>query len=845
MGTNRQRNLQAWTIVGTLILIAGYAIFFSIPIMLRATYSGFTGHMSQHQFVITHVRAQSPAASAGIQVGDRILGFNHQDIDFLDHHYRRDTGHFLELISRTPDELVMIDIKRGDQRLTLTMPPVRAIQGLGLVSFGLRITFALLIGSLACFFAFSKRRDTSGTVLAFCMCFALLAFLSGARFTQSFVGPYLGQMSSTEFEIVSSVSVLATTLLLGSLLWFILVFPDGWKGHRLVPLLVYGLPVCIIGALFFSVSGSVSQRFSTIYPARLWLTTAYLVLCSVLILRTYLTCSSVLERTRIRLVGMTILFVSGFSLAFWVIPRWVLNRPLIVNIDWMFIPYSLVPLAIIVSIHKHHLFGIPGIARRRLRILEKQLLHEKRLVSKKDERISHLAQEIALLQSELEEHLQHELPKSQLDYPLSNRYQKLEIAHPYLKVLRDEKLIGVHPCWEQIMEQVVMAAKINRSVFIRGESGTGKTDIARAIHQLGPRREKVYKEVSCAQFEHGDPAFALGRFFGIGRDHGMTNISKEGRQGLLQECDGGTLFLDDVDRLPLHVQDLLLYPLEGKPFEPGIGVGGPHQVDVKFMFASNQDLEQMADEGRFRGDILARMGTRIEIPPLRERAEDIPVLIDFFRPRICEELSHEVTVISPKAMQLLCACSYEGGNVRDLKRELETAIGRALLQEDHLLRAGYLSQRLQTGHREVRPKPQAPMVEEQVPAGELVSLPDTNISKELKVLRQFHFRIKESEVALGLSHKSRTLSNHLRGICLDALTRNNWDLSRAAEAVVGENHADDIQRVRKKMIRFLERTRLNIAQDKEALLFNNLATNYHPALQATIEWCKLEGRDGG
>jgi transcriptional regulator of aromatic amino acid metabolism len=120
--------------------------------------------------------------------------------------------------------------------------------------------------------------------------------------------------------------------------------------------------------------------------------------------------------------------------------------------------------------------------------------------------------------------------------------------------------------------------------------------------------------VSCAQFEHADPAFALGRIFAIGTGHGLPNVPREGRKGLLEECNGGTLFLDDVDRLPLNAQDLLLYPLQGKPFEPGIGSGPSHRVSVKFVLATNRDPEKLVRTGTFRADVLSRIGTRIEIP---------------------------------------------------------------------------------------------------------------------------------------------------------------------------------------------------------------------------------------
>ena len=404
--------------------------------------------------------------------------------------------------------------------------------------------------------------------------------------------------------------------------------------------------------------------------------------------------------------------------------------------------------------------------------------------------------------------------------------EKLEGQYPVLKDIRQNRLIGVSPTWKNVFEQVLMAAHGADPVLIVGESGTGKTDIAWAIHRLSSRKDQVYKQISCAQFEHADPAFALGRLFGIGRGHGLPNVSKEGQKGLLEECDGGTLLMDDFDRLPLNVQDLFLYPLEDKPFDPGVGSGPSRSVSVKFIFATNRKPENLVQEGKFRNDVLARIVTRVDIPPLRDRKEDIPLLVDRFTRHLSKELGHKITLVSNKAMNLLKSYSYPAGNVRELKAELQKAVNKASLEGDDVLRAGYLSQKLRPNHTEVETAAKAGSVSP--------TRSDLHESRELEVLRRHGFQITSAEAELGYSHKAKTLSNHLRGICIQALVESEWDTDTAARTLAGENNPKEILKLKTKMERFLSRIEDNVKKRTPEKLFNNLPARYHEALNKTI-----------
>ena len=416
----------------------------------------------------------------------------------------------------------------------------------------------------------------------------------------------------------------------------------------------------------------------------------------------------------------------------------------------------------------------------------------------------------------------------------------LEEKYPEIRRVRKTVLLGNSNAWWQVYEDAILAARGDVPVVILGESGTGKTELARTIHRLGDRAKAPYREISCAQFEHADPAFALGRIFGVGKGHGLPNVSKEGQPGLLEECDGGTLFLDDFDRLPLNVQDVLLYPLEGKPFQPGIGSGEAKSVSIKFILASNQNPELLIKKGKLQQDVLARIGARVSIPPLRERPEDIPLLVNRFLEMLAVEFNHKVETIPPKALNLLTGYPFQSGNVRELYSELRNAVGKASLEQDSVLRAGYLSRSI----REYRRVP-GPQLTESIPAKSTVIASDTGdnsvadvdinpVPRELVVLRKHRFQITPSEKELGLSHKSKTLSNHLRGLCIQAWVEHGGDIDRAAQyLVIDEDHPLNAK-VARKIERYIKTISERTKEGTEQRMFTNLPTAFHKALSTAI-----------
>jgi two-component system response regulator PilR (NtrC family) len=218
-------------------------------------------------------------------------------------------------------------------------------------------------------------------------------------------------------------------------------------------------------------------------------------------------------------------------------------------------------------------------------------------------------------------------------------------------------------------------------VLITGESGTGKELAARAIHFLSRRRDKPMVVVNCAAI----PANLIeSELFGHVR--GAFTGAVSDRRGLFRTADGGTIFLDEVGDLPLALQVKLLRVLQERSFTP---VGGQAQVavDVRIVAATNRDLEAEVAAGTFREDLFYRLNViRLQMPPLRERTDDLPLLVDHFLARFAESLHRPACKLSPAAMRRLYAHSFPG-NIRELENIIEHAVALAesdIIREDDL-----------------------------------------------------------------------------------------------------------------------------------------------------------------
>jgi DNA-binding NtrC family response regulator len=241
-------------------------------------------------------------------------------------------------------------------------------------------------------------------------------------------------------------------------------------------------------------------------------------------------------------------------------------------------------------------------------------------------------------------------------------------------------VISEDPAMEEALNIVARAAPSRATVLIRGESGTGKELIARAIHGASPRADKAFVAVNCAALNQNLIESEL-----FGHEKGSFTGAAQRREGRFEQADGGTLFIDEVAEMPSEVQAKLLRVLQERTLER---VGGNQllQVDVRLLSATHQDLEEMVRQGTFREDLFYRLNVvAVELPPLRRRRLDIPILVDYFLRRYSEENSKDIEAVSKEAMDALMRHAYPG-NVRELQNIIERAVvmtrGDSLRRED-------------------------------------------------------------------------------------------------------------------------------------------------------------------
>jgi two-component system response regulator PilR (NtrC family) len=243
-----------------------------------------------------------------------------------------------------------------------------------------------------------------------------------------------------------------------------------------------------------------------------------------------------------------------------------------------------------------------------------------------------------------------------------------------------QNLIGESPAMLRLFELASKLSAVRSSVLILGESGTGKELFARAIHFNGPGRDKPFVAVNCGAIPDSLIESEL-----FGHKRGAFTGAVADRIGYFEAAHGGTLFLDEMSTLPLAVQSSLLRVLEERVVTP-VGDTRAKPVDVRIVAASNQNLAELVGRGGFREDLLYRLDVvRLELPPLRERREDIPRLAYHFLAKYTREMSKRVTGISNTAMRALLGHEWRG-NVRELENVIERAVifaeGREIEPED-------------------------------------------------------------------------------------------------------------------------------------------------------------------
>ena len=234
--------------------------------------------------------------------------------------------------------------------------------------------------------------------------------------------------------------------------------------------------------------------------------------------------------------------------------------------------------------------------------------------------------------------------------------------------LEGQNIIGESEAMKQVSQVVALAAGTDSNVFISGESGTGKGMIAKALHRLSERKDKPFVAINCAAIPANLVEIEL-----FGFEQGAFTGAVASKKGLFVQADGGIIFLDEISEVPLPMQGKLLKALEEKEFYP-LGTHKKTKVDVRIISASNHDIEKEVEAGNFRRDLFYRIHViPIRVPPLRDRKEDIPLLVSYFLAKVGEKMKKPAKVLSPAAMRKLMLYPWPG-NVRELENIIECAV---------------------------------------------------------------------------------------------------------------------------------------------------------------------------
>lgn len=239
-----------------------------------------------------------------------------------------------------------------------------------------------------------------------------------------------------------------------------------------------------------------------------------------------------------------------------------------------------------------------------------------------------------------------------------------------------EGIIGKSPAIQAVLEQVRIVAPTDATVLLHGETGTGKELVARAIHKLSPRRERQFVPMNCAAIPSGLLESEL-----FGHEKGAFTGALMQKKGRFELADAGSLFLDEIGDISLELQPKLLRAVQEREFER-LGSARTIQVDVRMIAATHRDLSAMIRNKEFREDLFYRLNVfPIEIPPLRKRREDIPLLVDCFVSRLCRRMHKSIRFIAKAEMEALVNADWPG-NVRELENFIERCV---ILTQGHEL----------------------------------------------------------------------------------------------------------------------------------------------------------------
>ena len=242
-------------------------------------------------------------------------------------------------------------------------------------------------------------------------------------------------------------------------------------------------------------------------------------------------------------------------------------------------------------------------------------------------------------------------------------------------------MVGRGPAMQKVFSVIERAAPVRTTVLVSGESGTGKEVVARALHEASPRKNNPFLAINCGAIPENLIESTL-----FGHERGAFTGADRAAKGYFRDADGGTLLLDEIGELPLGMQSKLLRVLEESAVTP-VGTTAPQKVDVRIVAATNRNLEEEAKAGRFRQDLFFRLNIlRVDLPPLRDRIDDLPLLTRYFLDEICKTNAFEPREIDPTLLEAFSKYNWPG-NIRELKNTLESLVilsGRRLLSAEDL-----------------------------------------------------------------------------------------------------------------------------------------------------------------
>jgi formate hydrogenlyase transcriptional activator len=241
----------------------------------------------------------------------------------------------------------------------------------------------------------------------------------------------------------------------------------------------------------------------------------------------------------------------------------------------------------------------------------------------------------------------------------------------------ESEIVGESTGLRDVLKYCQMVAATNSTTLIQGETGTGKELVAGTIHNLSPRRNRPFVKVNCAAIPAGLLESEL-----FGHERGAFTGAATQQIGRFERADGGTLFLDEVGDIPAELQPKLLRVLQEREFER-LGSSRTIRSDVRVIAATHRDLWRMVEQERFRADLFYRLAVfPISVPPLRERVEDIPLLVRHFTKKFAEQMNRDIESIPTAAMEVMTRYAWPG-NIRELQNFIERAVILTLGAELH------------------------------------------------------------------------------------------------------------------------------------------------------------------